>query len=125
MLTSLYGIVSFLPIECIFAMATGQGVAGILMNITRYITLICFSSNSTSTEEEIKMNKFKESLVFFSFSGFICFLCVLCIIYLYNNSYFQRRYQAFMSENEEKDLEKMKINDHLLENDQENVFNFL
>jgi len=97
-------------------MATGQGFAGILMNVTRYITLVAFSSGKNSSDEEIKKNKFDESLVFFSFSGFVCFLCVICIISLYRNKYFMRKMNAIDAEGEEKDLEKIQINSNLLEN---------
>lgn len=122
LLTSIYGIVSFLPGECIFAIATGQGFAGILMNITRYITLFAFSTENNATNEEIKLSRFKESLLFFSFSGFICLLCVFCIIFLFKNQYFLKRFYAFNSEIDEKDLEKAKINTYLLNKNEESVF---
>lgn len=105
--------------ECIFAMSTGQGFAGILMNLTRYITLLAFTSASDASPEEDRTNKFRESLVFFSFSGFICFLCVICTMYLYRNEYFIRKTSSASISNvsniEDKDFEKIKINSDLLE----------
>lgn len=103
-------------------MSTGQGFAGILMNLTRYITLAAFSSDEFSSSEEKKINKFRESLVFFSFSGLICFLCILCTLYLYRNEYFIRKTSnASISskyskeERDIKDVENIKINSQLLE----------
>ena len=103
--------------ECIFAMSTGQGFAGILMNVTRYVTLTAFYSNKHTSSEDIKINKFRESLVFFSFSAFICFLCVLCTLYLYRNEYFIRKTSnaGSVTEDAEIDSDKIRINTNLLE----------
>ena len=95
-------------------MSTGQGFAGILMNFTRYITLFAFFSGEHTSSEQNKINKFRESLVFFSFSGFICFLCVISTIYLYRNEYFIRKTSS-VSASDTKDLDKIRINSNLLE----------
>jgi hypothetical protein len=104
-------------------MSTGQGFAGILMNITRYITLFAFFTDNHSSSEEKKMNKFKESLVFFSFSGFICFLCVICTLYLYRNDYFLRKTSSVSGSsirdelNDEKENNRITLNKKLLEHE--------
>lgn len=89
-LSSLYGIVSYLPLQCIIAMSTGQGFAGILMNVVRYITLFAFFSGDL-TDEQIKQNQFYESLIFFSFSALVCVACLLWTFILYKNEYFQEK----------------------------------
>jgi len=71
-------------------MSTGQGFAGILMNVVRYVTLFCFFSEDL-TDEEMKANKFYESIIFFSFSALVCVSCLLCTFYLYKNEYFQEK----------------------------------
>lgn len=91
-LSSLYGIVSYLPLQCIIAMITGQGFAGILMNIVRYITLFAFFSGDLS-DEQTKNNKFYESLIFFSFSALVCVACLVYTFVLYKNEYFQEKLQ--------------------------------
>lgn len=91
-LSSLYGIVSYLPLPCIIAMSTGQGFAGILMNVVRYITLFSFFSGDL-TDEQIKNNKFYESLIFFSFSALVCVACLIYTFVIYKNEYFQEKLQ--------------------------------
>ena len=40
--SSIFGLVSFFPIKCLISLSMGQGLAGILMNVLRYIILIFF-----------------------------------------------------------------------------------
>lgn len=105
-------------------MSTGQGFAGILMNLTRYVTLFAFYSDDNSSSAQKKSNKFDESLVFFSFSGLICFLCVICTLYLYRNDYFLRKTSSVSGSynDDEKEYDRVKLNKKLLEND---VINFI
>jgi len=111
----LYGIVSYLPLQCIIAMSTGQGFAGILMNVVRYITLFCFFSGNL-TEEEIENNKFYESIIFFSFSALVCVCCLVVTFFLYKNQYFQDK---LAGSNEFKNVNSSsKINSNLID-DQE------
>ena len=126
-LSSLYGIVSYLPLECIIAMSTGQGFAGILMNVVRYITLFAFFSGDL-TDEEIKNNKFYESLIFFSFSALVCVACLAYTFVLYKNEYFQEKLQ---NSGEFKDVNPtLKINSQFLDDndcteDSEKIVNIL
>jgi hypothetical protein len=101
-------------------MSTGQGFAGILMNLTRYITLFAFYTDSHSSSEEKKALKFQESLVFFSFSGLICFLCVICTMYLYKNDYFLRKTSSVSGSldlDDEKEYDRVRLNKKLIECD--------
>ena len=96
-------------------MSTGQGFAGILMNVVRYITLFCFFSGDL-TPEQTKENKFYESLIFFSFSALVCVACLISTFFLYKNEYFQEK---LANTSEFKDsIQSLKINTHFLdEND--------
>lgn len=114
-LSSLYGIVSYLPMQCIIAMSTGQGFAGILMNVVRYITLFAFFSGDL-TDEEIKNYKFYESLIFFSFSALVCVACLVYTYVLYKNEYFQEKLQ---NSGEFKDVNPtLKINTQFLDDNE-------
>lgn len=95
-------------------MSTGMGFAGILMNITRYLTLFLFFSAENSTEKDNEIGRFKESLVFFSFSGLICLMCIITTIYLYGNNYFIRKINSanFSKKN---DLENLEITSNLID----------
>jgi hypothetical protein len=42
LLSSFYGIASFLPFKYIIAFSTGQGLSGIIMNVIRYIVIFAF-----------------------------------------------------------------------------------
>ncbi len=83
-LSNLYAITSFLPFEFIIAFSTGQGLAGILMNLTRYVILASFGSNS-GTEKNIILG----SLIFFGISAFITGLCIVFLLLVYKNPYFK------------------------------------
>jgi len=82
-LSNLYAITSFLPFEFIIAFSTGQGLAGIIMNLTRYAILASFGANS-GTEKNIILG----SIIFFGISAFIIGLCIVFLILVYKNSYF-------------------------------------
>jgi hypothetical protein len=102
-------------------MSTGMGFAGILMNITRYLTLVMFFSEKNLTEEGKNNSRFKESLVFFSFSSLICLLCIICTLFLYNNNYFLRKLNSnIFSKN--KDLESLEITSNLIDNTNEVLY---
>ena len=69
-------------------MSTGQGFAGIIMNIVRYITLFSFFSTK-SEGDELRNKKFLESIIFFSFSVLVCVACTICTYVIFNNEYFK------------------------------------
>lgn len=73
-------------------MSTGQGFAGILMNLVRYVTLFSFFSGE-KTPEEIANSKFYESIIFFSFSAIVCVACLVTCFFLYKNEYFYLKLQ--------------------------------
>lgn len=83
--SSFMGLASYFPVGNIVALSIGQGLAGILSNILKYLTLI-FLPVSDSTKDE--WNLILGSLIFFSVG---CVLMILCFIFLmlaYRNEYF-------------------------------------
>ncbi len=83
-LSCIFGIVSYLPFTYIIALSTGQGIAGILMNIIRYIFIIIFGVNSKDEDAIIK-----SAIGFFSFSALIILVCMVFTGHLYKNRYFK------------------------------------
>lgn len=83
-LSNLYAITSFLPFEFIIAFSTGQGFAGIIMNVTRYVILASFGANS-ETEKNIVLG----SLIFFGISAFIIGMSIVFLLLVYKDPYFK------------------------------------
>ena len=81
-LSSFFGLVSYFPVENIVMLSTGQGVAGILMNVIKYITLVSL----TGFEE--KDQNIIGTLIFFSISAVIMFICFIFVLLAYKNKYF-------------------------------------
>ena len=73
------GIMVFVGI--VIAVGAGQGYAGILLNILRYIILYFFNGE---TESDINNGAY----LFFFVSGFILVIAMLFSCMLYNNEYF-------------------------------------
>ena len=81
-LSSFFGLVSYFPVENIVMLSTGQGVAGILMNVIKYITLVSLTSFDEKTQNIIG------TLIFFSISAVIMFICFIFVLLVYKNQYF-------------------------------------
>ena len=114
----MYGVVSYLPLNCIIAMSTGQGFAGILMNIVRYITLFAFF-HGDNTAEELKSKKFYESIIFFSFSALVCIACLVSTFFLYKNKFFREKLR---NSGEFKDVDPLlKINTEIMDEDDNQI----
>jgi hypothetical protein len=115
LLSSFYSIVSFLPFEFIIAFSTGQGIAGILMNLTRYFIL--FSLGDPRLEKNIIMG----SLIFFSISALIISVCIVFLFLVYKNPYFivqmrnsgefpAEQYAEYVNSNDSLDKENLVVN---------------
>lgn len=72
-LSTMYAMVSYLPFKYIIAMSSGQGIAGILMNVVRYILLLSFGDSSDETTINI------EAIIFFSFASLFSFVCLILL----------------------------------------------
>lgn len=81
-LSCFYSIISFLPFQYIIAFSTGQGIAGILMNVTRYI--IVASLGNPEDEKNIILG----SMIFFSIAAIILVICIVFVFIVYKNPYF-------------------------------------
>ena len=78
--SSIFGLVSFFPIQNVIAVGTGQGIAGIIINIIRYFILFSLGEGV----EDLN----KGAFIFFGASAFIIFVCLIVSIMLYKNKYF-------------------------------------
>ena len=96
--SSMFGLVSFFPIENTIAVGTGQGVSGILMNVIRYFILFFGSSISTD----------RAANIFFGISTFILVFVFYQVIKIYSNPYFTLKLKSIGEIKGEKD-EKEKL----------------
>lgn len=71
-----FGLCSYFPIDLIINMSTGQGIAGILMNIIQYLILLIKTSDNTKT------------LCFFGFACIIILFSIFVIIRVYQIPFF-------------------------------------
>ena len=99
---SMFGLVSFFPIECVIATGAGQGISGILMTIIRYVILL-----TLNPETSINLSAY----IFFGISSFIILIIIRKIMLLYQNEYFLN---ILIKIGEIKSNEK---NDNLIENE--------
>ena len=74
-------VASFFPVNNVIAVGAGQGYAGILLNILRYIILYFFNGETTS---DINNGAY----LFFFVSGIILIISMMFSCMLYNNEYF-------------------------------------
>ena len=100
-LSSFFGLVSYFPTENIVMMSTGQGIAGILMNVIKYITLLSLSSFSE------KDQNIYGTLIFFSISAVIMLVCLIFVVLAYKNKYFL----SILSNTDEKPQDLVSIDD--------------
>lgn len=87
-LSSFFGIASYFPVENIIMMSTGQGIAGILMNIIQYVILFTLSIGSDDNDKS-KLNRIIGTWIFFGISAVILLICCLFVILAYRNHYFK------------------------------------
>ena len=90
--SSFFGLVSFFPIDIIVNMSTGQGIAGILMNIIQYIVIFTIGDidkNKKQSENDTIVKK--SGIIFFSISVFIIVVSLVFIILIYRNNYFKNK----------------------------------
>ncbi len=80
------GLASHFPVENIVSLSLGQGLAGILMNVLKYLTLIFLPVKEGDPNEEKMINL--GTLVFFSVSGLVMIICFIFLVIAYNNEYF-------------------------------------
>ena len=78
-----YSLASFFPLENLVSLNSGMAIAGILMNIIKYIVLITI--NPGDDEDDIILC----ALIFFSISGFILLVCLILLIYEFNTDYYK------------------------------------
>lgn len=69
-------------------MSTGQGIAGILMNIIQYMILLSLPIG-TEDKEKSNYNRIIGTWIFFRISAIILFICCLFVILAYQNKYFK------------------------------------
>ena len=79
--SSIFGLASFFPVNNVIAVGAGQGYAGILLNILRYIILYFFNGETAS---DINNGAY----LFFFVSVFILIISMIFSCMLYNNEYF-------------------------------------
>ena len=76
---SMFGLVSFFPVENVIAVGAGQGISGILMTLIRYIILL-----TLDPQKSINLS----SYIFFGISSIIILIVIRKIMQLYKNEYF-------------------------------------
>ena len=109
--SSFFGLVSFFPIDIIVNMSTGQGIAGILMNIIQYIVIFTIGDidkNKKQSENDTIVKK--SGIIFFSISVFIIVVSLVFIILIYRNNYFKNKLilsGEYSSDNDINNIEKL------------------
>ena len=98
---SMFGLVSFFPIENVIAAGAGQGISGILMTLIRYVILL-----TLDPQKSINLS----SYIFFGISSIIILIVIRNIMHLYKNEYFLSVLKNIG------EIKSDDINDNLIEN---------
>lgn len=110
-----FAFASFFPLEIIIAFSTGQGIAGILLNIIMYILIPSVRIDDTNKKDIIN------TIIFFSISVVILIVCLVVLIFSLKNKYFDYYLNKAISIKIEKLLddededEKLKDNNEMIE----------
>lgn len=107
MSSGFFTLVSFFPLEMIIALSTGQGFAGIFLNIIMYILI-----PTIKYDDDMEKTEIVRSIIFFSVSGFVLLACLLILIYSLKTDYFNYHL------NEK--IRMSKIEEIIADDDQEN-----
>lgn len=83
MSSGFFTLVSFFPLKMIIALSTGQGFAGIFLNIIMYILI-----PTIKYDDDMEKTEIVRSIIFFSVSGFVLLACLLILIYSLKTNYF-------------------------------------
>ena len=83
LLSAIFGVVAFLPFAYIIAMSTGQGLAGITMNVIRYFVTLGLGSPFGLPKDEKDTYYFVTGLIFFSIAAVFMVVNMLLIIVIY------------------------------------------
>lgn len=71
--STFFSVISYLPKEYIIMFSTGQGAAGIIINIIRYIILFLVNN------EDEQMRVTITAIIFFSVSGFLLIITIVLL----------------------------------------------
>lgn len=82
-LSSFFGLASYFPFEYIIIMSTGQGIAGILMNVIQFLILFTLPPDNNVD------NLILGTWIFFAISSFILAIVALFVYLSYKNNYFR------------------------------------
>ena len=80
--SSMYGICGFLPLKFIIAVSMGNGVAGLTMNIVRFLIIAFFGTGSDPD------SIFWSSIIFFGIAVLALAVGVILLPFLYKHPYF-------------------------------------
>ncbi len=116
---SMFGLVSFFPVENVIAVGAGQGISGILMTLIRYIILL-----TLDPQKSINLS----SYIFFGISSIIILIVIRKIMQLYKNEYFlnilkkigeiKSDDKLIDNKNSEEELKEINTNENVEENDE-------
>lgn len=79
--SNLYGICGFLPFKFVVGVSYGNGIAGLGVNIIKYIILASFDENDSSA-------KYIQTYLFFGITVLILTIGLVLIIVVFNNPWF-------------------------------------
>ena len=116
---SMFGLVSFFPVENVIAVGAGQGISGILMTLIRYVILL-----TLDPQKSINLS----SYIFFGISSVIILIVIRKIMQLYKNEYFlnilkkigeiKSDDKLIDNNNSEEELKEINTNENVEENDE-------
>ena len=81
MSSGFFAFTSFFPLEMIISLSTGQGFAGIILNIIKYIII-------PTIKMDAKKKEILTGVIFFSLSAFILIVCLIIFIFSLKTDYF-------------------------------------
>lgn len=78
-----FSFTSYFPLEMIIALSTGQGIAGIFLNVIMYIII------PSVKIDDIKKKEIITAIIFFGISALVLLICLFCLLISLKKEYFK------------------------------------
>ena len=131
MSSGFFAFTSQFPLEMIISLSTGQGFAGIILNIIKYIILPTVPIDDDLSDEDKEKKETIRGVIFFSISAVILLSCLICFtlslkteyFYYYLNRAKSSRISRLLDDEEEKTYQNNDELEGLSDINQQNIEN--
>ena len=81
---NIFGIGGFLPFTFIVALSYGNGIAGIMINLLKYIIIFSYGVNNSSDEDVMQIS----AIIFYGLNVILLIIGMVSLLYVFRNPWF-------------------------------------